>query len=87
MKINYDIAATATTFDIGDRLWLYNPNRTRGVCPKLERTWEGPYEVLKKMNDVVYRVRKLGGKAKPKLVHLNRLAQYQGMVDVGDRHP
>ena len=87
MKVNYDVAATATTFDVGDRVWLYNPKRTRGVYPKLERTWEGAYEVLKKMSDAVYRAQKLGGRAKPKLVHLNRLAPYQGMVDVGDRHP
>ena len=56
-----------------------------GVYDYMVKVWDpGRAQCL---NDVENKVRKLGGRAKPKVVHLNRLAPNQGMVDVGDRHP
>ncbi|GBM68000.1 hypothetical protein AVEN_218853-1 [Araneus ventricosus] len=34
---------------------MYNPKRRRGLSPKLQQNWEGPYIVAKKLNDVVNR--------------------------------
>jgi len=45
--------------------------------------WEGPYNVVKRLNDVVYRVQR-SPKGKIKIVHLNRLKKYQGL-DEADR--
>jgi hypothetical protein len=39
-------------------VWLHNPHRTKGLCPKLQRNWESPYVVKDKINDVIYRIRK-----------------------------
>ncbi|KAJ8949233.1 hypothetical protein NQ318_022745 [Aromia moschata] len=38
-------------------------------------SWEGPYEVVTRINDVVYRIQKLP-RGKPRVVHFNRLATF-----------
>ncbi|GBO06904.1 hypothetical protein AVEN_142641-1 [Araneus ventricosus] len=44
---------------------MYNPKRRRGLSPKLQQNWEGPYTIVKKLNDVIYRVQR-SPNAKPK---------------------
>ena len=29
-------------FDSGDLVWLFNPQRKKGISPKLSTKWEGP---------------------------------------------
>lgn len=77
MKNRYDVKAQEGGFHPGDLVWLYNPQRRRGLCPKLQRNWDGPYQVVKRINDVVYRICKVP-RGKPKVVHFNRLAPYEG---------
>ncbi|GBM50478.1 hypothetical protein AVEN_203068-1 [Araneus ventricosus] len=76
MKIRYDSRATDHHFKEGDLVWMYNPKRRRGLSPKLQQNWEGPYTIVKKLNDVVYRVQR-SPNAKPKVIHINRLAPYR----------
>ncbi|KAJ8935271.1 hypothetical protein NQ318_023157 [Aromia moschata] len=61
----------------GDAVWLYAPKRTKGKSPKLQINWKGPYTIIKKINDLVYRIQ-LSPRSKPKVVHLVRLAKYTG---------
>ena len=75
MKARYDIRANHDGFREGDKVWLYNPLRKKGKSPKLSPSWEGPYQVIKKINDVVYRIQR-SPRAKMKVVHLNRLAHF-----------
>ncbi|CAG2250324.1 unnamed protein product [Mytilus edulis] len=77
MKRNYDVGTKMQTFDAGDPVWLHNPRRVKGLCPKLQNNWEGPYIVVNKLNDVIYRIQK-GPKMKPKVVHQDRLKPYLG---------
>jgi transposase InsO family protein len=74
MKSRYDRVVTGTTFDVGDRVWLFNPRRRVGLSPKLQTKWEGPYVIVTKINDVVYRIRKLSNR-KVSVVHIDRLAR------------
>ncbi|GBM10457.1 hypothetical protein AVEN_263366-1 [Araneus ventricosus] len=76
MKTRYDSRATDHCFKDGDLVWVYNPKRQRGPSLKLQRNWEGPYAVVKKLNDVVYRVQR-SPNAKPKVIHINWLAPYK----------
>ena len=77
MKSHYDQQATGENLDEGEAVWLYNPQRKKGVSPKLSRPWQGPYIVMKKLNDLVYRIQQ-GPRKKPKVVHRNRLWTYSG---------
>ena len=56
---------------------MHNPKRKKGHCPKFSKPWEGPYLVIKKLSDVVYRIQK-SEKSKPKVVHFDRLKPYRG---------
>lgn len=77
MKARYDIRANHGGFNEGELVWLYNPQRKKGLSPKLTPVWEGPYKIIKKINDVVYRIQR-SPRSKMKVVHLNRLCEYQG---------
>ncbi|GBL98639.1 hypothetical protein AVEN_19695-1 [Araneus ventricosus] len=76
MKTRYDSRATDYHFKEGHVVWMYNPKRRRGQSSKLQQNWEGPYTVVKKLNDVVYRVQR-STNAKSKVIHINRLAPYR----------
>ena len=77
MKMRLDSRQLTNTFNEGDAVWLYQPQRRKGLSPKLQRPWEGPYRIIKKINDLVYRIQ-LSPRAKPKVVHVERLSPYRG---------
>ena len=78
MKRWYDMRIVASTFGSGDLVWLHNPQRKKGISPKLRRPWEGPYVVVERLNDVVHRIQR-GPRKKPKVVHRDRLWKYSGV--------
>ena len=53
------------------------PTEKIGLNPKFQRPWKGPCKVLKKVNDVLYRI-KVSAKSKPKIVHHDKLKPYTG---------
>jgi hypothetical protein len=76
-KRNYDLKSHIKRYEPGEAVWVHNPARKKGISPKLSRPWEGPFLVTKRLSDVTYRVQR-GSKAKPKVVHFDRLKVYQG---------
>ncbi len=75
MKQRYDLPLECPRLEAGDAAWLHNPQRKKGLSPKLQHPWQGPYTVTKRINDLIYRVQ-LGPKAKPKVIHRNLLWRY-----------
>ena len=85
-KTRYDLRDNSVGFQAGDLVWLYNPRRRNGRCSKLSSDREGPYTIVTKINDVVYRIRQ-GPKINVNIVHLGRLMKYDSdTIDVSDRH-
>ncbi|GBL87495.1 hypothetical protein AVEN_271880-1 [Araneus ventricosus] len=76
MKTRYDSGATGHHFKEGDKVWMYNPKRRRGLSPKLQQNWEGLYTIVKKLNDVIYKVQ-MSPNTNPKVIHINRLTPYR----------
>ena len=77
-KRNYDHGPVKQhRYNRGDAVWLYSPQKKKGICPKLMRYFDVPYLVIKRTSDVLYRVQK-GPKSKPKVVHHDRLKAYHG---------
>ena len=56
MKQRYDLSLRCPQLKAGDAVWLHNPQRKKGLSPKLQRPWEGPFTVTKRFNDLVYRI-------------------------------
>jgi len=75
VKVLYDRKARRLLFETGQKVWLFNPRRIKGKAPKLQSNWEGPYEVVRRLNDVVYCIHK-SNRHKNKIVHLDRLAPF-----------
>ena len=81
-KRYYDHLAQQRSFKRGDAVWLHNLKRKKGLCPKLQRPWDGPYIVTKCIDDLIYQIQK-GARGKPRVVHTDRLKRYEG-ADVPD---
>lgn len=73
-----DRRASTQTFDQNDLIWVYHPAVGKGRTSKLHRPWKGPFRVVKRINDVLYRVQ-FGPRQKPKIVHFNRIRKYEGV--------
>lgn len=68
MKRRYDYQSNAQVYKIGDNVWLCNPTRTKGRCPELQKPWVGPYTIIHKINDILFRIQR-SPHSKPKVVH------------------
>ncbi|XP_063955630.1 uncharacterized protein LOC135154210 [Lytechinus pictus] len=54
----YDRNTQLNVYNVGDWVWLSGVQRKKGICPKLEYKWEGPYLVTHRLSDVVYRIQR-----------------------------
>jgi hypothetical protein len=79
-KHHYNKKAIERRFHAGDPVWLYNPRRKKGRCPKLDIPWDGPFCVIKALGHVVYEIR-MNRRGKSKIVHVDKLAPVKGRVD------
>ncbi|XDV44325.1 hypothetical protein PO909_012625 [Leuciscus waleckii] len=78
-KRAYDARAHRPTIGPGGRVWVFCPQRKRGLSPKLTHHWQGPGEILDKISEVVFRVR-MPGRGRRVVLHKDRLAQYHPLV-------
>ena len=77
MKKIYDIKSNLFECHVGDAVWFYDPVRKVGLNPKLQRHWKGPFKVITKLSDILYRVHQ-SPRHRPKLVHHDKLRKYTG---------
>ena len=61
-KDYYDVKEKDTTYNVGDKVWLHVPFVKKGKNLKLSQPWQGPYTIVKKISDVVYRIEKNANK-------------------------
>lgn len=81
-KRAYDTRCCGQEFHAGDKVWVFCPERKKGISPKLSNQWVGPCTVLERLSDVVYRVRVLG-RRKVVTLHRDRLAPYRPLAPAG----
>jgi hypothetical protein len=69
----YDRSATPHQFNVGDKVLVHTPQPKKGISPKLQRLWQGPYQV----EDVTPQNVRVSSPKKPtaplKWLHVNRL--------------
>ena len=76
-KRNYDKRKSSKALRVGDSVWLHNVRRRKGKNPKMDCPWEGPYLLVSVLSDVTYRIKR-NRRAKPKVIHADRLKLYLG---------
>lgn len=74
-KTAFDFRANFQYYSEGELVWMRNKARKRGVCPKLQRQFRGPYQVLERVTEVLYRVMLVEG-GPEMVVHFNRLKSF-----------
>ena len=84
-KRYYDRRANGRPYNNGDLVWLYEPNRKPGMCKKLQRYWKGPFTILQKINDLLYRIQR-SPKTKSRVVHFDRLKEYRKRGDLEENN-
>lgn len=75
-KKQYDLKSSKRILQPGQAVWLYEPSKKPGICPKLAPRWKGPFLILQRLDDLTYLVkRKLNTPAK--VYHIDRLMVYR----------
>jgi len=59
------------SYEIGEKVLVYNPKKHRSKFAKWQVRWVGPFVVENKLNQANYVVRK--GRGKPVVIHIDRL--------------
>ena len=55
-KRGYDHRKNFKANETGSSVYLFEPARKKGVSPKLESSWTGPWLVVDKISDLVYTI-------------------------------
>ena len=76
-KRQYDIKTNKIQYLVVFLVWLHDPTTKKGFCRKLQLPWEGPYQGIQILSDLVYAI-KLSKHTKSKIVHHDRLKAYFG---------
>ena len=71
-KEAYDVRVKWQYYSEGELVWVRSKAKKRGVCPKLQRRFKGPYRVLERVTEVLYRLVLVEGGPEITL-HFNRL--------------
>ena len=66
----YDHRANARSYKVGDSVFLFDPSKKKGISPKLQSRWQGPYQIIGKLSDLLYKIQL---NSKVKIVHHDRL--------------
>ena len=79
-KRNYDVRMNFKQYNIGDIVLLHDPARKKGVCKKLTSPWIGPFLVVGKVSDLVFKIQR-SPTARVKVVHHDRLKLCHGGLE------
>lgn len=72
-KTYYDNRVEGKPFEKDDLVWLHNSAVPRGKSRKLHRPWTGPFRVVTRVADSVYRLQHTRHPRRRVVVHFNRL--------------
>lgn len=75
-KARYDMHSKPVAFEVGNKVWVYNPRRLQGTSAKWTRNFGGPYTVVRRINDVNYVVQ-LTPRSRLQIVHVNKLKRVE----------
>ena len=76
-KQNYNFKAHVHKYQQGELVWVLSDRSQQDVTPKLRRPYEGPFLILKQINDLIYLVQ-FNAKGKKQILHHNGLKPYLG---------
>ena len=86
-KDAFDKGVKYTVYQPGDLVLRFSPQIKPSEPNKFHRQWEGPYEIVERVSEVTYRVRRRGRLSRrSSVVHFNNLRLYKMAADVSRKH-
>jgi hypothetical protein len=85
-KRRYDVRVRECQFKVGDQVWYFSPRKYRHRSPKWSLQTSGPFEVVRRVNDVNYVIRK-SNRHPSFTVHIDRLRRYCASAGVDRAFP
>jgi hypothetical protein len=76
-KASYDMKLKSTEFKVGDWVWYWYPRRYQRKSAKWQRSYTGPYMIVRVIEPVNYVLQK-SARFKPFVVHADKLKKYFG---------
>ncbi|CAC5382314.1 unnamed protein product [Mytilus coruscus] len=76
-KSIYDRNVKSKTYEVGDRVWRNQKKNIPGQKAKIARHWTGPWIIIEKMSDIIFRL-KFSKNSNPVTVHGDNLKPYIG---------
>ena len=76
-KRSYDQRIREVRFKLNSYVWFYCPKLHAGRGRKFRKLTDGPYRIIRILNDVNYVIRKNPG-SRPQICHIDRLLKYEG---------
>ena len=73
----YDSKLVFHPYAKGDVVWYLNEARIEGLSPKLQPTYLGPYLIIEKLNDLVFKIQ-VAKSGRSRIVHHNKLKRFEG---------
>ena len=71
-KHYHDMKMSYERFNRGEDVYVYFPQRKAGCSPKFTSYWRGPFKVVAKISEVLYKVN-CGRNGKEQVVHCDRM--------------
>ncbi len=75
-KIQYNRNHISCKFEIGDTVWARDFKPADGACKKFSNKWRGPYEVINRLDNLVYSLKPLKPKGRKITMHRNNLKRH-----------
>ena len=79
-KRRYDLRVRECQFKLGDLVWYYSPRKYRHKSSKWLLQTSGPFEIVRRLNDVNYVIRR-SARQPAFTVHVDRLRHYRLSLD------
>ena len=76
-KRRYDQRIREVRFKLNSYVWFYCPKLHAGRGRKFRKLTDGPYRIIRVLNDVNYVIQKNPG-SRPQVCHVDRLLKYEG---------
>ena len=78
-KRRYDQRVRAVHFPLNSYVWFFCPRLTAGRGRKFRKLTDGPFRIVRILNDVNYVIQKTPG-ARLQICHVDRLLRYEGEI-------
>jgi hypothetical protein len=78
-KKTYDIRVKEATFRVNDWVWYWYPRRYQKKSPKWQRSYVGPYLIIRAIPPVNFVIQK-SARGKPVVVHIDKLKKCYGQT-------